>query len=85
MADVKVRYKKNPAFAKAILRGAVAADLCQRAGKKIQSKASSMYGASNYGLKMKVGANRVRAIVYTGDRYAIRSNFKHNTLRKSVK
>ena len=43
-----------------------------------------MYDASAYGLRAKEGARRVRAIVYTADMHAARSNLRHNTLRKAM-
>lgn len=84
MAD-GVRYVPNRAFARSVLRSPAVAALCLSVGRGIQGDAASMYGATNYGLKVKYGARRVRAIVYTADRHAIRSNFRHNTLRKAAK
>ena len=42
------------------------------------------YGAKGYGAKIKVGQTRARAIVYTGNKYTMRSNAKHNTLQKAL-
>ena len=83
MADVT--YRPNGAFARALLRSAPVAGVVLGLGRKVQAMASSMYGATGYGVKTKVGQSRVRAIVYTADRHAIRSNFRHNTLRKAAK
>ena len=79
------RFKPSEAFARQVLRGPVAKRLVRTAGERVRARASSMYGAKGYGLKVKVGSKRVRAYVYTADRHAMRSNLVHNTLAKSVK
>lgn len=86
--QIKVRLKHWDAsseYARQLLRGPVAQSLVRDAGERVLARASSMYGAKNYGLEVKVGSKRVRAYVYTADRHAMRSNLVHNTLAKSVK
>lgn len=81
----EMRYVPNRSFARSVLRSPRVAALCLSVGRGIQRDAIAMYGASCYGLKVKYGGRRVRAIVYTADEHAIRSNFRHNTLRKAAK
>lgn len=79
------RFEPSEAFARQMLRGPVAERLVRTAGERARAKASSMYGAESYGLRVKVGSQRVRAYVYAADLHAMRSNLVHNTLAKSVK
>lgn len=79
------RFEPSEAFARQMLRGPVAERLVRTAGERARAKASSMYGAERYGLRVKAGSKRVRAYVYAADLHAMRSNLVHNTLAKSVK
>jgi len=84
MAKVTLeKYKRNGGFAAAILKGGVASGAVMARGEAVRRKAASMYGAENYGLRLKRGSKRVRAVVYTADRYAMNSNRLHNTLAKA--
>lgn len=86
MANAKVVYKTKPAGMRELLNGPGLQGAVTEAASGIQGRASSMFGASNYGLSpARPGKNRCHAIVYTADTYAIRSNALHNTLLKSIK
>jgi len=85
-SGAKVVYKTKPAGMKMILNSAGMQAAVTQAAQGIQGRASSMFGASNYGLSpARPGKFRCHAIVYTADRYAIRSNALHQTLLKSIK
>ncbi|NPD32253.1 hypothetical protein HLV35_03095 [Eggerthellaceae bacterium zg-997] len=71
--------------ASSLARSRVAERAVLRQAEKVRARAASMYGASGYGVRVKQGRTRVRAIVYTADAHAIRSNFKHSTLAKAAK
>lgn len=78
-------FRPSSAFALALLRGPVAERLVRARGELVRARAASMYGATGYGLRVKVGARRVRALVHTSDLHAMRSNMLHQTLRKAVR
>lgn len=79
------KYVKNRGFARQAMNGPGAIASVTEKANECQARAVSMYGAKNYqvspGQKGKVSAH---ALVYTGDRYAMRSNALHNTLQKSL-
>lgn len=86
MVNAKVTYKTNPNGMRELLNGPGIQQAVTEAASGIQGRASSMFGATNYGLSpARPGKNRCHAIVYTGDTYAIRSNALHQTLLKSIK
>ena len=80
----RVRFAPDRAFPRMMLKSPAARALCLARGEGIRARAASMYDASAYGLRAKEGARRVRAIVYTADMHAARSNLRHNTLRKAM-
>ena len=84
MASASVRYVPNRGFAKGLMNGPEMIAQTTAKAEEICATANSMYGASGYevspGRKGKVSAH---ALVYTGDRHAMRSNALHNTLQKS--
>ena len=86
MASVSATYKPNRKFARQAMNGGGAVGAVTAKAEEICARANGMHGASSYrvdpGRKGKVSAH---AIVYTGDRYAMRSNRLHNTLLKSLK
>ena len=85
MARVDVKFKLKPSGVYEILNGAGAQALTTQAAQEIQGRASSMFGASNYGLsEARPGKHRCHAIVYTADLHAMRSNALHQTLQKSL-
>ena len=77
------RYQPSRSL-RAILCSAPVAALLKGHGDQIRARAASMYGATGYGCRVKVGKTRAHAVVYTGDAHAIRSNHLHNTLKKAV-
>jgi len=85
MASTSVKYVKNRQFAKRTMNCPEVIAMVTEEAESRCAKANGMYGASSYkvspGRKGKVSA---RAIVYTGDRYAMRSNRVHNTLQKAL-
>lgn len=87
MADgVDVKLKKFSlvsAGCKALLSSVGVRAMLRVKGEMVRSKAAGMYGAKGYGVRVKQGATRARAIVYTADRHAMASNRKHNTLKKA--
>jgi len=84
MADIKLeKYIPNPNAARIIMRSPMMASKVKRDAEKIRARAASMFGAKNYGVKVKTQKVAVKAYVYTGDRYAMRSNALHNTLKKA--
>ena len=81
----KVVYKPKKAGMRMILNSAGMQAAVTAAAQEIQGRASSMFGASNYGIsEARPGKFRCHAIVYTADIYAIRSNALHQTLQKSI-
>lgn len=82
-ADITLGYKPNRIRSAVLKSGSVQAMLLAKA-QVIATRANGMYGAKGYKAKIKVGQTRARAIVYTGDKHTIRSNFKHNTLQKAL-
>lgn len=52
---------------------------------KIKDAANGMFGAKSYCANTQPGNVRVHGIVYTGDKYAMRSNHVHNTLLKALR
>ena len=85
MARCKVVYKPKKAGMRMILNSAGMQEAVTAAAREIQGRASSMFGADNYGLReAKPGKFRCHAFVYTGDLHAIRSNALHQTLQKSI-
>lgn len=85
MDDMRLdRFDFSSSYAKATLRGPIARSLVQSKGEQVRARAASMYGASGYGMRVRVGSTRVRAFVYTADLHAMRSNRLHNTLRKAL-
>lgn len=85
MASAHVEYKPNRKYLRGLMNSEEMMDEVTIKAEIIASTASCMFGAEEYvvspGRKGKVSA---RAIVYTGDRYAMRSNFVHNTLQKAL-
>lgn len=77
------RYAPSNSGIKALLKGNVAESIVRTQANRVRARARSMFGAKSYGVRVKVGANRVRGFVYTADKYAMRSNLKHNTLAKA--
>lgn len=82
-ADITLDYKPNKIRTAVLKSGAVQAMLLAKA-QGIAARANGMHGAKGYGVKVKVGQTRARAIVYTGNRHTMRSNIKHNTLQKAL-
>lgn len=86
MASTSTRYVPNRKFAKQAMNSPEMIAETTAKAEEICTTANSMYGASGYrvspGRKGKVSAH---ALVYTGDRYAMRSNALHNTLQKSIR
>lgn len=80
---VELKYKPSRVQSALLKSPLVKAALLAK-GSVIQSRAQNMFGAKSYGLKVKVGQTRARAIVYTADMHAMLSNAKHNTLKKAL-
>lgn len=78
------KYQPKSAGMKMILKSPASLALVSAKAARVAQKANSMYGASSYKVHAKMGAERAHAFVYTGDRYAMRSNAKHNTLQKAM-
>ena len=86
MASVSVRYVKNRSFARRTMKCAEVIDLVTAKAEECRATANSMFGASSYEVSPgRAGKVSAHAIVYTGDRYAMRSNRVHNTLQKSIR
>lgn len=86
MASTSVRYVKNRSFARRTMKCAEVIDLVTAKAEDIASTASCMFGAEEYGVSPgRPGKVSAHAIVYTGDRHAMRSNRVHNTLQKSIR
>lgn len=82
----KVRYSPNRGFKRVLLNSQQAMALVNEQATAIRSRASGMFGATNYILKTaRPGKERCHAIVATGDRHAVNSNALHMTLQKSMK
>ncbi len=77
------RFSLRSAGCKALLSSIGVRAMLRAKGETVRSKAAGMYGAKGYGVRIKQGATRARAIVYTADRHAMASNRKHNTLKKA--
>lgn len=84
MADIKLtRLKINGKAYRTIMRSPLMAARMLAEANRIRSRAASMYGAKNYKVRKKIQKVSAKAYVYTADRYAMRSNQAHNTLRKA--
>lgn len=57
----------------------------EQCGKEIQGRANSMFGCSSYRLNTEKHKGGWHTLIYTGDKYAVRSNAIHNTLQKAVR
>lgn len=81
-----VEYRPVPGSKNAILNGPGVMALVDSKADAIRSKAAGMHGAKKYGKKpARPGRGSAHAVVFTGDRYAMRSNRKHNTLAKAMR
>lgn len=80
---VELRYDPNKAVGR-LLKSKPVENMAKAHAEKIRAAAASMFGATNYGVKVIKGQTRSRAIVYTGDKHAVNSNKKHNTLKKAL-
>lgn len=78
------KWKPSSVYARSLLRGPTAQRIVTGPGQKVRANAASMFGATGYGIKLKVGSTRARMIIYTQDLHAMRSNMVHNTLAKAV-
>lgn len=79
---IKLRYEQKKVDK--LLKGERIQKRLLAQAEKIRARAASMYGAKSYGVRIKVGQTRARAIVYTASRHAMRSNISHNTLQKAL-
>jgi hypothetical protein len=85
MARAKVVYKTKKSGMRMVLNSEGMQRVVTQAARDIRSRANTMFGASSYGLsEARPGKMRCHAIVYTGDRYAMRSNAVHQTLLKAI-
>ena len=84
MASIKLeKYIPNPNAARMIMRSPMMAHKVKSDAEKVRARAASMFGAKNYNVRVKTQQVAVKAYIYTGDRYAMRSNALHNTLKKA--
>lgn len=84
MASIKLeKYIPNPNAARMIMRSPMMEAKVKSEAEKVRARAVSMFGAKNYGVRVTKQTVAVKAYVYTGDRYAMRSNALHNTLEKA--
>ena len=79
------RFELRSAGIRAILKSPAAGGLSKERAEEVREAAARMYGAANYGVRVRQGQNRVRAYVYTADLHAMRSNALHGTLAKALK
>ena len=78
------KFKANKEAKRQILTSQAAEIPCMARARVVRAKASRMYGSANYIVHGKKGKERFHAFVATGDRRAMLSNKKHNTLLKAL-
>lgn len=82
---VHIRYEGNPDFPRVMLNSGGVMRVVNTEARNILARANGLFGAGYQMKPVQPGRNRPHAIVYTGDRHAMRSNAYHNTLLKAMK
>lgn len=79
------QYRSSRAAKSEILNSRGVYNLVAKKTMKVKDAANGMFGAKSYRANTQPGKVRVHGIVYTGDKYAMRSNHAHNTLLKALR